>query len=149
MSTLTSYCPECGAPLENVSSCRDYLDQMIAWDFQDFAGVGQIHHLTVLAYGLQHPSMYSRKGLEDAKASLKAFLTDPAGFAEHDRQNRQRLGSDVRDWKITGTPEDHGEYIPVPAWKMTAAEVVREGLPFYVENVKKWAESVLEIIEGK
>ena len=137
-------CPECGASLENAASCREYLNEMIRWDFEDFAGVGQVHHLTVLSYNLQHPSVYSPKGLEDAKSSLQEFLTHPASFAAHDKRNRERLASDVRDWKITGTSECHGEYGRAPAWKMRASDVVHEGLSSYVENVKKWAASVSE-----
>ena len=143
----TPYCHECGAPLENVESCCDYLNEMIKWDFEDFTGVGRIHHLTVLSYGLQHPSVYSSKGLQDAKDSLKQFMLDPESFREHDKRNRQRLASGTRDWKITGTSEDHGEYPSPPAWKIRASDVVREGLPRYIENVKKWAASVLESLD--
>jgi hypothetical protein len=135
-------CPECGAILENVAECREYLNEMIKWDFEDFTGVGKIHHLTVLSYNLQHPSLYSPKGLENAKDSLKEFLANPESFKDHDEWNRQQLASDVRDWKITGTPESHGEYATKPIWTITAADVVRGGLPNYVENVKKWGRSV-------
>jgi hypothetical protein len=117
---------------------------MIKWDFEDFTGVGQIHHLTVLSYNLQHPSVYSARGLEDAKSSLGDFLIHPDSFAEHDKQNRERLASDKRDWNITGTPEDHGVYLHAPVWKMTASDVVKAGLPHYVENVKFWARSVFD-----
>jgi hypothetical protein len=50
----------------------------------------------------------------------------------------------VRDWKITGTPENHANYVGTPTWKMNASHVVEEGLPHYVENVKKWTRSVYE-----
>ncbi len=139
-------CFECGANLENVQSCRDYLNEMIAWDFQDFAGVGQIHHLTVLSYNLQHPSVYSKKGLQNAINSLKVFITNPTSFTEHDSLNRKNLSSDVRDWKITGTENDHGIYKTQPIWGITADDVVHGGLDKYVENVKKWSISILEIL---
>lgn len=140
-------CPECGSLLDDVAECRDYLNEMIRWDFEDFIGVGKVHHLTVLSYNLQHPSQYSPQGLEDAKASLQEFLINPESFKEHDAWNRKMLASDVRDWKITGTPEDHGEYEMVPVWKMTASDVVKGGLSEYVENVKEWASSVLESLK--
>lgn len=135
-------CPECNAPLKDVETCREYLDQMIKWDFGDFAGVGQIHHLTVLSYNLQHPSVYSSKGLEHAKESLVQFLKQPDAFAEHDAQNRSSLASDKRDWKIAGTPGDHGEYRQKPAWTIRASDVVQGGLQNYMDNVKKWARSI-------
>jgi len=137
-------CPECGAPLEGVESCRDYLNEMIKWDFEDFTGVGKVHHLTVLSYNLQHPSVYSPKGLEDAKNSLKEFLAHPESFHAHDLRNRKALASDVRDWKIAGTPQDHGTYTQSPVWGMRASDVVKGGLNNYVENVKRWGQSVLD-----
>jgi hypothetical protein len=138
-----SVCPECGAPFEGVKDCRDYLNEMIAWDFDDFQGVGQVHHLTVLSYNLQHPSVYSTKGLENAKQSLAEFILHPTSYTKHGMRDMQNLASDVRDWKITGTPEDHGAYSHPPIWKIRAADVVSGGLPGYVENVKKWAQSIL------
>ncbi len=140
-------CPECGAPIRGVSECNDYLNEMIRWDFQDFLGVGQIHHLTVLSYNLQHPRVYSPKGLEDAKDSLREFLAHPEAFREHDARNREKLASNVRDWKIAGTAEDHAEYSSQPEWTMRASDVVEAGLPRYVENVKKWARSIQHSLE--
>lgn len=141
-------CPECDAPLEHVTACREYLNEMIKWDFEDFTGVGKIHHLTVLSYNLQHPSVYSQKGLADAKESLKEFIQDPESFAAHDERNRKNLGSDVRDWKIAGTAEDSGKYRTAPTWTMRASDVIRAGLPEYVENVKKWSTSVFESLQA-
>ncbi|MDB5188124.1 MAG: uncharacterized protein JWO50_644 [Candidatus Kaiserbacteria bacterium] len=137
-------CLECGSPLESVAGCRDYLNEMIKWDFEDFTGVGKVHHLTVLSYNLQHPSLYSPKGLEDAKASLQEFFRHPESFNRHNEWNKKKLASNVRDWKITGTSENHGVYVSVPTWKITASDVVRAGLPHYVENVKAWTDSVLK-----
>ena len=141
-------CLECGAPLEGVQECRDYLNEMIKWDFEDFGGVGKIHHLTVLSYSLQHPSAYSQKGLEDAKISLQEFILHPGSFKEHDDSNRKKLASDVRDWKITGTAEDHGTYEIKPHWTMLASDVVMAGLGPYVENVEKWSRSILESLQN-
>lgn len=143
----TTHCSECGAVVHEGTTCRMYLDEMIKWDFEDFAGVGQIHHLTVLSYNLQHPSVYSKKGLEDAKQFLEEFFVQNATFEEHDERNKRRLSSDVRDWKITGRPEDHGSYAAEPHWTMTAADVVSEGLENYVGNVKKWSMSVYESLK--
>jgi len=140
-------CHECGAPLNNVKECRDYLNEMIKWDFEDFTGVGQVHHLTVLCYNLQHPSNYSPKGLEEAKNSLKNFILNPNSFKEHDMSNRNNLASNMRDWKIIGTVESHGTYPLKPSWKILASDVVMGGLNNYVGNVKKWAQSVLESLE--
>lgn len=140
METLK--CAECGAELEPGKTCRDYLNEMIKWDFEDFLGVGQIHHLTVLCYNLQHPSVYSKIGLEEAKKDLEIFLANPEKFTEHDKVHRENLSSDVRDWKIIGTADDHGKYLAAPEWSMRADDIVKAGLDNYVENVKNWGESV-------
>ena len=141
-------CLECGATLENVQECRDYLNEMIKWDFEDFNGAGQLHHLTVLCYNLQHPSTYSPKGLEEAKKSLKDFILKPNSFKEHDMSNRHNLASNVRDWKITGTADSHGIYVSKPNWTILASDVVMAGLDNYIENVKKWSHSVLESLKA-
>ncbi len=130
----------------DVETCRDYLNEMITWDFQDFSGVGQIHHLTVLCYQLQHPSLYSQRGLEDAKSFLVEFIDKNVSFEEHDKRNRENLSSSVRKWKITGTPEDYGKYKSKVDWKITAGDVARTGLSDYVENVKKWSRSIIDTL---
>ncbi len=140
-------CPECGAVLTEGKTCRDYLDTMIMWDFQDFLGVGQIHHLTVLCYGLQHPATYSQKGLEDAKDFLREFVHEKNSFEEHDKRNRERLSSNVRDWKIIGTPEDHGSYAAMPHWTIRTPDVAMPGLEGYPERVIAWAQSIYNEIQ--
>ncbi len=145
--TETKTCPECGGLLINVTSCREYLNEMVRWDFEDFLGVGQIHHLTVLGYNLQHPSVYSQKGLEDAKNFLDEFVDKHVSFEEHDKRNRDRLSSSVRDWKITGTPEDYGVYKNKIEWKITAADIVAGGLENYVENVNKWSKHIYDTLK--
>lgn len=140
-------CPECGAPLVGVTECREYLNEMIRWDFEDFNGVGKIHHLTVLSYNLQHPSVYSPEGLENAKRSLIEFMKDPESYRKHGMIDRENLGSDKRTWKITGSTENHGSYGTKPKWEILASDVIRGGIENYVENVKKWSRSVLGVLE--
>ena len=140
-------CTECEAILPKSATCRDYLNEMIKWDFEDFTGVGQVHHLTVLSYNLQHPSVYSEKGLENAKKSLAKFILHPTSYTEHGTEDVKNLASDVREWKITSTVGDQGKYIIKPIWEMTAKDVAEEGVVNYVENVKKWSESVLKALK--
>lgn len=140
-------CEECGALLEEGKTCRDYSNEMIKWNFEDFLGVGQVHHLTVLCFNLQHPSLYSKRGLEDAKDFLKEFVDKNVSFEEHDLRNRERLSSAVRDWKIAGTPEDHGEYATAPQWEMRAQDVVLGGLEGYGERVKAWSASIYNTLK--
>ncbi len=74
-------------------------------------------------------------------------MLHPESFKEHDQYNRKNLSSSVRDWKITSTKNNQGSYKTKPQWKITAADVVKGGLGDYIENVKKWSESVLESLK--
>lgn len=143
-----SICNECGSVLAENKECRDYINEMIMWDFEDFNGVGKVHHLTVLSYNLQHPSVYSQKGLENAIISLEEFLFNPKSFSKHDEINRINLSSNVRDWKITGTLNEHAKYKFKPTWSIVASDIVNAGLDEYTKNVEKWGESVLQSLKN-
>jgi hypothetical protein len=141
------HCAECGAVLGEGKTCRDYLETMITWDFEDFLGVGQVHHLTVLCYNLQHPRVYSQKGLEDAKSFLKEFVDEHISFEAHDKRNRERLSSNVRDWKITGTPSDFGTYEHAPVWTMHTPDIAIPGVEGYEDRVRAWSVSIRTSLE--
>ncbi|MES2224678.1 MAG: hypothetical protein V4478_01685 [Patescibacteria group bacterium] len=68
-------------------------------------------------------------------------------FEEHDRRNRKRLSSHVRDWKIAGTPEDYGNYTVQPDWAIHASDVAMAGREGYEARVQLWAESVYKDLE--
>lgn len=143
----TNVCLECGAHLPEGKSCKEYFEQMITWDFEDFTGAGTVHHLTVLCYSLQHPTVYSKRGLEDAKEFLDEFVSKQATFEEHGKRNSERLSSSVRDWKISGTPEDQGTYDHVPVWTIRTPDVAMAGKEGYEERVQAWAVSVYEALQ--
>lgn len=86
-------CPECGARWQDGVTCREHFERMLAREFEDPAGAGTVHHLTVLCYGIQHPSMYSPQGLIEAKALLVAFVEHGESPASVRRRSRQRLDS--------------------------------------------------------
>ena len=66
-------CPECGAVLAGEQTCLDYFHQMLFWENEN-PGYGEVHHLTVLCYHIQHPSLYSPEGLSEAIRLLSGFL---------------------------------------------------------------------------
>lgn len=140
-------CLECGALLEAGKTCQEYVNQLITWDFQDFLGVGQVHHLTVLSYNLQHPSIYSEKGLENAKRSLSNFINEPMAYSKHGAEDLKNLASNIRKWKIRSTADSKGLYSVKPDWKMNVVDVEKGGLSNYVKNVKKWSSSILKSLK--
>jgi len=139
---MVSQCPECGALWGDGRTCRDHFDQMLAWEFEDPGGAGAAHHLTVLCYHLQHPSLYSPEGLEYGKRLLAEFVDGGVSPEAVRRRNRDHVNSINHKFKIKGTPDSHGSYDHTIAWTMTAADVTTDGLNDYCERVRAWAWSV-------
>jgi hypothetical protein len=142
-----SRCPECGADWNDGKTCRDHFDQMLAWEFEDPVGAGAKHHLTVLCYHLQHPSLYSPEGLEYGKNLLVRFLDGGIPPGEMRKQIRDQVNSSTRKWKIKGTPDAYGSYEHPIEWTLAAADVTTGGPTDYCERVKAWAWSVYEALK--
>jgi hypothetical protein len=119
---------------------------MLFWEAETPA-YGEVHHLMVLCYHLQHPSLYSPEGLREGLRLLAAFLDEGLTPQQVRRDNRARVDSSRRKWKIKGTAAAHGAYDPPIEWTMTAADVVTGGAANYCENVWRWARSVQEAIK--
>ncbi len=140
-------CPECGAIWQEGQACVDHFDRMLAWEFEDPGGAGAVHHLTVLCYQLQHPSRYSREGLNEAKQLLVEFVERGVSPDEMRQRNRARVDSGKRHWNIKATPTSIGSYPnPIP-WTMTAADVTAGGLDGYGNRVREWARSVYKTLK--
>jgi len=140
-------CPECGAAWNAEENCETYFHQMLFWEAEHPAYGAEVHHLLVLCYYLQHPSLYSPDGLREARRLLVEFAEDGASPVEVRKRHRGRVDSSQRDWKITGTAASHGSYNPPFQWTMTAADVVAGGSKNYCANVRAWAESIHEILK--
>lgn len=140
-------CPECGATWHEGQTCQDYFYQMLYWE-NEYPGHGEVHHLTVLCYHLQHPSLYSPQGLREAMHLLTTFVEEGAAPQEVRKRNSARVNSSNRSWKIKGTPTSHGIYDPPVRWNMTAADVVAGGADHYRENVRAWARSAHETLKA-
>lgn len=138
-------CDECGAPRTDGRTCQDYFQQMLFWENEDPAR-GVVHHLMVLCYHLQHPSLYSAEGLAHARTLLVDFVKRGLSPQQVRRNNRERVTSSNREWSITARPGNHGAYERPMAWRMTAADVVAGGPEVYVRNVRAWSESVMASI---
>lgn len=135
-------CAECGTELQGVLRCQEYFERMLAWDFSDFAGVGQVHHLMVLCYYLQHPSHYSPEGLTHAIQILKKVIEE--SFTDRDLYQEESavFSSTNRTWNVSGTEESHGTYVTKIPWSMTVSAVVKEGISQYPTKVKEWAQTI-------
>jgi hypothetical protein len=114
---------------------------MLFWEAEN-PDYGVAHHLTVLCYHLQHPSLYSPEGLNEAKRLLVEFLERGASPSEIRKRNRDRVDSNKCTWKIKGIATSRGSYDRPIQWTMTAADVAAGGAENYCDNVRRWAQSI-------
>jgi hypothetical protein len=141
-------CPECGAALADGRTCADDFHQLLFWE-NERPELGQVHHLLVLCYHLQHPSLYSAEGLAHARRLLAEFVEGGLSPAVARRRQRAAVDSGGRGWSVTARPGNHGRYEHQPAWTMRAADVVAGGMDNYVANVRAWAGQVHRtLVEG-
>jgi hypothetical protein len=138
-------CPECGAAWPNGQTCQHYFHQMLFWESENPA-LGEVHHLMVLCYHLQHPRLYSAEGLRHARQLLTGFVEEGLSPAEARRRNRERVDSGKRGWRVTAREGDRGAYGRPMAWTITAQDVVAGGMDNYVTNVRAWASSLQQIL---
>jgi len=135
-------CPECGAEVQEGQTCQENFYQMLGWESEQPANWA-VHHLTVLCYHLQHPSLYSPEGLRAGFTLLTDFLERGTTPTEVRKQRGAQADSGARTWKIKGTPESHGAYDPPVVWSMTTNQVIAAGIDNYCDSVRAWASSML------
>lgn len=119
---------------------------MLFWEAEN-PPLGEVHHLMVLGYNLQHPSMLSPEGLDYSIDLLKAFIEQSVQPEDIRKQRRAQVDSGNRKWKIKATAERAGAYRQLMHWTMTAADVVAGGADNYVANVRRWAQSIVAAIQ--
>jgi len=136
------HCPECGADWSGGQTCTDHYHLMGFWELEK--QLYDVHHLMVLCYHLQHPSLYSPEGLRDAQELLVLFLEKGLTPQQVRKHIGQAVDSGTRPYKIKGTATSFGTYAHPIHWTMTAADVTGAGLDNYYARVRAWAVSVLK-----
>jgi hypothetical protein len=144
---MTDRCTECNAVWVEGVTCKDCFHQLEYWEFEDLARFGEVHHLMVLSFHLQHPSLYSPEGLAGAREMLIDFLERGVTPEMMRERNERKLDSGQRKFKIIGTLAAHGVYEHPVVWTMTVADVVAGGREAYCANVRAWARSIYESLE--
>ena len=143
-----SKCTECGAVRSDESTCQDDFYQMLYWE-NETPGHGAVHHLMVLCYHLQHPSLYSQDGLAAARRLLVDFVVKGLEPEQVRKQNRDKVDSGKRAWKIKANAGSAGSYPHPVAWRITAADVVGRGANHYLDSVREWAQSIYDELEKR
>lgn len=142
-SDATTNCPECGAPRTEDDGCRDRFDRCLVREFTDPA-YGTVHHLTVAAFMLQHPSRLSRPGWLAMRDLLGRFLRDgvsPAEVVAAGRRDASLVFGAGRSWRLTGGPP-----VVLPAgfaWTQTIPDTADAPPDAYAAAITGWAEAVL------
>ncbi|MBZ0275955.1 MAG: DUF5946 family protein [Anaerolineae bacterium] len=141
MVKTSPFCPECGAVWTDGKTCTDYFHLLGFWELDH--QLYDVHHLMVICYHVQHPSLYSPEALQAAQQMLVEFVE--GGVSP--QMMRQRLNpaadSGQRAYRIKGTPESHGVHIYPITWSMTVADVTSGGIENYYASIRAWAKSVL------
>jgi hypothetical protein len=133
-------CADCGAERLDGRNCEDDFHTLLGWEHER-TELMQVYHLTVLAYHLQHPHLYSPEGLAYSRRLLADFLVGLTPTLARAR-GAAMLNSRGRRWKVTGTAESYGSYSVRPEWRMTVADVVAGGIDEYRERAAYWARTV-------
>ena len=137
-----STCPECGAPLEPGKTCRDYLHEMLALEWQVPGGPGHRgHFLAVSSYNLQHPSLFTPTMLDGLRKTFDDFLHDRATIADARARAREGLDGPVRAARRPGDPPSTPEGWPT-RWTMNIRDVCRAPVSLYLKQVEAWAAAV-------
>ncbi len=141
-----STCPECYSLQTSGVTCQEHFHTLLYWE-SEIPAYGDIHHLTVLCYHLQHPSLYSPEGLQSAQKLLVDFLVYGLSPAQARRQNKDIVDSGNRQIRITSRPGLRGSYSVPVHWTMTVADVVAAGKENYLTSVRAWAGSILRALQ--
>ncbi len=141
----TSRCDECLASHLDGRTCEESFHTLLGWEHEREA-LRQRHHLLVLTYHLQHPSLYSPDGLTYARRLFADFLVGLTPTAARAR-GKATLASNNRDWNVKATKTAHGSYAARPEWPVTIADVVASGKDEAAEQVERWARTTQTAID--
>jgi hypothetical protein len=135
-------CPECGAA---DSACEARFNEFLVLEFTD-AGYGAVHHLTVATYMLQHSSKLTREGWLHMRGLLREFIVEnkPPAFVR--AQNKDKVDSGKRDFKIKSSTGER--IISKSAWAKTILDVRTDNAEVYCSDVNEWARAVLKGAEA-
>jgi hypothetical protein len=133
-------CPECGAPVTEKYSCTEHFHRFLILEFSD-PEYGAVHHLTVAAYMLQHPSRLSRSGWLGMRALLSRFLEEGIDPQSVRAEMRAEVDSSQRTWSLVKGPR-----MELPenfSWSITILSVNESDAAQYRLGIERWARQAL------
>jgi hypothetical protein len=138
---MQNICPECGAILNEGSSCRTIFDSFLVLEFTKPA-YGEVHMLTVACFMIQH-RRYSDEALNWIEEKLRANLEGGIPAEQIRRQASKETGQGKRTWKVTRRSGDSP--LQKIAWSMTIADVASKyhDAESYRDCINQWARTTL------
>lgn len=133
-------CPECGAALTSGRSCQDSFDALLAKEYR-YTKYGAVHHISVPAYMLQHPSRLSRRGWLEMRRLLSSFIKQDKSPDEVRKTSQKSVQNNQRNFSFT-----KGESIKLGHmnWTQTISDIRMEEASTYCEDVLEWATQILK-----
>lgn len=135
------FCPECGAPLPQGSTCRDLFHALLLLEgaVPDAPG-GLPHFYAVACYALQHPDSmgYTAEALHSLRTNLGEVL-DGLPLDALRRRTRRAVNGPARVLRHAGAEPFAWKR---GTWPMTIADVCTVMPKDYVDRVSEWAQSV-------
>jgi uncharacterized protein DUF5946 len=147
-SVPAEQCAQCGASQLDGITCRDCFDMMLAFENENPAAFGSVHHLTVACYFLQHPAGYSDAALNLWHQAVADGLDGRATTQELQRRAGRAFAGSVRVRDAAAVPRP---WWPT-AWPLTVRDVLMQGetidAPTYVQRAATWAGSVRKTLDA-
>lgn len=142
-------CPDCGAPIEDDSTCRALFDELLAHEYAFPPAFGAVHHLTVASYSLQHPRGYSPGAIRMWRTIVAESLDGLATPEDFLRRARAEFGDGVRVREPGSQPPDGWPH----EWPMTVADVVvppneTPDAAGHIDRVRRWAASIRATLDS-
>lgn len=137
---MQEICPECGAAWSAQDNCVERFGRFMGLEMTD-PQYGAVHHLTVPAYMLQHPSQLSLRGWEEERNLLRQFLLEGVTPQQVRARGRQ-YDSGVRTWSLRKGPR-----LELPTgfrWTSTIMSVDESSPEQYSQDIQRWARHVLD-----
>ncbi|MCA9917844.1 MAG: hypothetical protein KC445_07835 [Anaerolineales bacterium] len=134
----TTRCPECGGPFTAEATCTDRYHACMALELTDPA-YGAVHHFTVPAYMLQHPSHLSAAGWQAMAQILHDFLVAGVSPARMRQLIRQQQKMQPKSFSLVKGGVAERPFWP---WRKTIMDLRLDDPATYCADVRAWAEAV-------
>lgn len=133
-----THCPECGGQLTAEETCTDRYHACMALELTDPA-YGAVHHFTVPAYMLQHPSQLSADGWQAMAQILHEFLVAGVSPARMRQLIQQQQKTQRKSFSLV---KGRGAERPSWTWRKTIMDVRLDNPDVYCADIRAWAEAV-------